>query len=66
MILDATLVPYEVDEIAGLNVMLQLCNWEWGARVLFSHEKAVKYLSTHAPCSNEVAIKKYDVVTKAV
>jgi hypothetical protein len=66
MLIDATLVPYETDEIVGLNVMLQLCNWEWGARVLFSHERAVKYLTTHSPCSNDVAYKKYDVVSKAI
>lgn len=66
LLLDATLVPYESDEIAGLEVMLQLCNWDWGARVLFSHEKAVKYLTTHTPCSNEIAIKKYEVVSRAV
>lgn len=66
MLLDFTLVPYENDEIAGLNVMFQLCNWEWGTRVLFTHEQAVKYLTTHAPCSNEVAIKKFEIATKAV
>jgi hypothetical protein len=66
LLLEATLVPYETDELAGLEVMLQMCNWDWGTRVLFAHEKAVVYLTTHQPCSNEVAIKRHEVVTKAI
>lgn len=66
MLIEFTLVPYESDEILGLEVMLQLCNWEWGSRVLFVHEKAIKYLTTHEVSSNEVAIKKYEIVSKAI
>jgi hypothetical protein len=66
LILDATLVPYEADEVAGLQIMLEMCNWDWGIRVLFAHEKALHYLTTHQPCANEVAIKKYEIVTKAI
>lgn len=43
--LDSLKVPYEEDETLGLKVMIGLCNWDWGIRLLFAHDNFVRYLT---------------------
>lgn len=51
----------------GLKLYLQLCNWDWGVRLLFSSERFVKYLTEReAVLENEVLVAKYEIVTKAI
>lgn len=47
--------------------MLQLCNWDWGVRLLFVHEACIKYLTERDVVNpNEVCVLKYEIVTKAI
>ena len=61
-LLEHTDLPYEADEVTGLTVMHALCNWQWGARVLFAHPGVHKYLFTRTLKPYAVLIQKYDLV----
>lgn len=65
--LDSLKVPYEEDETLGLKVMIGLCNWDWGIRLLFAHDNFVRYLTERVGVSpNSVLHLKYELVTKAI
>ena len=36
-LLELMRVPFEGDEVLGLKIVVGLCSWDWGVRVLFSH-----------------------------
>ena len=36
-LIDQTDVPYENEERIGVEIMINLCSWEWGCKALFSN-----------------------------
>jgi hypothetical protein len=65
-LIQETDVPYEIEEIMGLQVMCNLVQWQWGAQALLANKAATKYMLTRIPKSQQIVQKKFELVGKAL
>lgn len=66
-LLEHAKVPVEAEEVQCLKVMLALCSWDWGIRVLCAHDGFIQYLTERDQVNpNEVMVLKYEIVKKAI
>ena len=65
-VLENTNLPYEAEEQAGLNLMIALCGWPFGVRLLLANEKTLKYMLERKLQAYDILLKKFELVSTAL
>ena len=59
-------VPYEQEEVMGVEALYNLVHWPWGAQAVFANSAAKKYIFSRSPKAQGIAKRRYELVDKAI
>ena len=65
-LLKFTDVPFESDEMLGLEAIFHLFSWDWGIRSFFDNPSAADYLLTRTQRAQSILLQKFENVKKAL
>lgn len=59
-------VPYEQEEVLGVEALYNLVHWPWGAQAVFANSAAKKYIFSRGAKAQGIAKRRYELVDKAI